>query len=107
MRMDQPATPSGPVPINDVKPPEKTAEAPLAEPPKEAEFTEVAPQEGPVIAHAPPAASDEAETPAPMASAPAAKPAARRHRPVAAITSAVLLFIALAAVAYYAYTKSK
>jgi hypothetical protein len=115
--MDQPETKTPPTPIVDVSPParsEAKAEPPLAEPPKEMEFTEVSPDDTQSVpensAASPSSAPGAAKTPEP-ASQPvppsAPKPADGSQKPTLAIITAVIFFVALAAAAYYAYTKSK
>ena len=77
--------PTPPAPITDVAPPTKPAASP--EPPKEA---------------APAPKAPEAKATKPLAP----KPVKTSSTPVLAISLALLFFVALSALAYYAYTKS-
>lgn len=104
--------------INDVVAPVKAApaEAPLAEPPKEATFVEeptesLAAHEAPITS----VASLAKELPALEAKSTAAVvktlPAKSAHegqsnKPIFAIALSVVMFVALAVVAFYAYTKT-
>jgi len=113
MSTEQPAA-GTPQPIQDVVAPPKTevsTEASLAEPPAELQFTEVPTDAEPVAV--PPA------EPSPLPTSPTdvkakivetkkqPKPAAGPRKPVGLISIAVLVFIGLAATAYYAYTKTR
>jgi hypothetical protein len=78
------------------------------------EFTEVPPDDTQSVpqnsAASPSSAPEAAKTPEPAsqpAPAPKAKPADGSQKPTLAIITAVIFFVALAAAAYYAYTKSK
>lgn len=115
MKPQTPATPPSGL-INDVVAPVQPApaELSLAEPPKEAMFIEA-----PAEALTPPAATPVAELAKGLPEAPAKsttavikdmptrppKPAGS-GKPTFAIALSVTLFVALAAVAYYAYTKT-
>lgn len=85
------------VPITDVTPPAKT-EPGVAEPPK-ADEPATAP---PDTAAAP--AEEHTDKPAPV---PPPKPAKTFTAPVTAIVLSVLCFLALSALAYYAYMKGR
>ena len=84
-------------PINDVVPPPKTEPA-VVEPPV------VPAGPGSAAATAPaPVASKPAD---PVASPPKATKVERASKPIAAVSLAVVFFLVLTGIAYYAYTKS-